>query len=156
MNSLLAGGGAKFVTLTTAVRNALVAHRERGRVLVVVTNGPTLQQEEKLALTGLTNLVDTWAISESEGFRKPEPELFRIAAARVGLPIEGSWMIGDSATADIGGGAAAGCRTVWVSRNRPWPSDVLNPTMAAVDVVAALTAIDTAEPVSNCSPVPSA
>lgn len=30
-------------------------------------------------------------------------------------------MVGDSITADIGGGRAAGLRTIWIRRGRPWP-----------------------------------
>ena len=141
VDKLLDGGGAEFVTLDEQVKNALVAQRERGRALVVVTNGPTEQQEEKLARSGLTGLVDAWAVSESLGLRKPDPEIFRVAAAMVGMGAQGAWRIGDSATADVGGGAAAGCRTVWISRGRPWPEVQPEPSFLAIDLVTGLEVI---------------
>jgi putative hydrolase of the HAD superfamily len=141
LDALLARGGAEFVALAPDVNEAMLALRAQGRLLVVVTNGPTAQQEEKLARSGLTELVDAWAISEAEGVRKPDPGLFHVAAAKVGLTCEGAWMIGDSADADIVGGSAAGCRTMWISRGREWPGIRPHPTRIVDDVVAALAAI---------------
>jgi putative hydrolase of the HAD superfamily len=140
-DELLTRGGAEFVALAPDVEEAMLAVRKRGRILVVVTNGPTAQQEEKLARARLTDLVDAWAISEAEGVRKPDPELFRVAAAKVGQTCEGAWMIGDSARADIVGGSAAGCRTIWIRRGREWPGVEPHPTRIVEDVVAALASI---------------
>jgi len=43
---------------------------------------------------------------------KPEPPLFRIALARLGLPAEQAAMVGDSVESDVAGGRRAGMRTV--------------------------------------------
>lgn len=52
----------------------------------------------------------------AEGVRKPDRRLFEIAAARCGVSaVDGGWMVGDSLVKDIGGGRAAGLRTVWVN-----------------------------------------
>jgi FMN phosphatase YigB (HAD superfamily) len=66
------------------------------------------QQERKLRHTGLDREVAGWVISEGAGLRKPDPEIFRFAAARAGQPLDGAWMIGDSAEADISGARDAG------------------------------------------------
>ncbi|WUV91168.1 HAD hydrolase-like protein [Streptomyces canus] len=58
-------------------------------------------------------------ISEAAGHRKPEPEIFHAAAAVAGAALDGSWMIGDSAPADIRGALGVGARSVWVSAGRP-------------------------------------
>ncbi len=45
--------------------------------------------------------------------RKPEPGMLLDAAARLGLDLTRSWMVGDT-DADVAAGAAAGCRTALV------------------------------------------
>ena len=46
-------------------------------------------------------------------FRKPAPGMLEAAAARLGIRLGASWMIGDR-EGDIAAGAAAGCRTILV------------------------------------------
>jgi putative hydrolase of the HAD superfamily len=72
-----------------------------------------------------------WVISEGAGLRKPDPEIFRLAAARAGQPLDGAWMIGDSAEADIGGARAAGLPGAWLHRGRPWPLTAFQPGATA-------------------------
>ncbi len=45
---------------------------------------------------------------------KPSPIMMRYAADRIGLPHNHIWAVGDNIRTDIGGGAAAGCRTALV------------------------------------------
>lgn len=45
---------------------------------------------------------------------KPSPSFFRLALEHLGLPPEQVLVVGDDATNDAGGGAAAGCRTALV------------------------------------------
>ena len=85
------------------------------------------QQERKLRHTGLDREVAGWVISEGAGLRKPDPEIFRFAAARAGQPLDGAWMIGDSAEADISGARDAGLPGVWLHRGRPWPLTAFQP-----------------------------
>ncbi len=49
--------------------------------------------------------------------RKPQPGMLLDAAAERGIDLRGSWMVGDS-DADVGAGAAAGCRTILVEAER--------------------------------------
>ena len=105
---------------------------------VVVTNGRVRQQEATLRHTGLDRLVAGWVISEGAGVRKPDRRIFELAAELVGQPLTG-WMIGDNAELDIGGGAAAGLRTVWLPRGRAWPGDLpYRPTRIAADCATAI------------------
>jgi putative hydrolase of the HAD superfamily len=125
------------------VTAALRAARAAGWVPFVVTNGTVQQQERKLRHTGLDGEVAGWVISEGAGIRKPDPEIFRLAAARAGQPLDGAWMIGDSAEADIGGARLAGLPAVWLHRGRPWPLTAFQPGHTAgsfpraVDIVLA-------------------
>ncbi|TBL81831.1 HAD-IIA family hydrolase [Paenibacillus thalictri] len=45
---------------------------------------------------------------------KPSPVIMNLAIARLGLPAERIWAVGDNMLTDIRGGAAAGCRTALV------------------------------------------
>lgn len=114
-----------------AVPPALAAARESGWTPVVVTNGGTRQQERKLRVTGLIDLVAGWVISEAAGSWKPDPRIFREAARRVGQDLDGAWIVGDSAVADIGGAHRLGLCSAWVRRSRTWPITEYAPTLAA-------------------------
>lgn len=127
--------------LDPAVPESLTAARDAGWIPVVVTNGAVRQQERKLRHTGLDRLVSGWVISEGAGVRKPDRRIFQLAAEQVSVPIEGAWMIGDSAAADIGGAHNAGLRSVWLHRGRPWPDLEFAPTAQAGGVVEAIAAV---------------
>ncbi|GAA5187494.1 HAD family hydrolase [Rugosimonospora acidiphila] len=104
--------------------DALGRLRRAGWRIGIVTNGMTDNQLTKIRNTGLDALVDTWCISDEVGIRKPDPEIFRLAARRCGAsPEGGGWMVGDSLDLDIAGGRAAGLRTIWLPpKHRPEPS----------------------------------
>jgi len=127
----LRGGLVGQLVPDGAVAGALREARTAGWVPFVVTNGTVEQQERKLRHTGLDREVAGWVISEGSGIRKPDPGIFRLAAARAGQPLDGAWMIGDSAEADIGGARNAGLPGVWLHRGRPWPLAALQPDYAA-------------------------
>jgi putative hydrolase of the HAD superfamily len=112
-----------------------------GWTCVIVTNGRTRQQEAKIRNTGLDQLVHGWAVSEEVGYKKPEPEIFRAAAAGVEGSLVGAWMIGDSPHADIAGANTLGLRSVWVSGGRPWTQDSYRPTHVAEDVASAINCV---------------
>jgi putative hydrolase of the HAD superfamily len=101
--------------------------RRAGWKIVVVTNGPATYQREKIALTGLSELIDGSCISKLIGATKPSLAIFEAAAALAGCPLAG-WMVGDSADHDIGGGRAAGLDTIWLSRGRRWEQPEFSPS----------------------------
>ena len=63
--------------------------------------------------TQLPTLVDAVLISEREGVRKPNPEIFRRAVARLGVEVSQTWFIGDNPDDDVAGAIAVGLRTFW-------------------------------------------
>jgi putative hydrolase of the HAD superfamily len=127
----LRGAVVRQVVPDPAVTGALREARAAGWVPFVVTNGIVAQLERKLRHTGLDREVAGWVISEGAGVRKPDPEIFRLAAARAGQPLAGAWMIGDCAEADIAGARNAGLRSVWLHRGRPWPLTEFQPAATA-------------------------
>jgi putative hydrolase of the HAD superfamily len=127
----LRGGLVRQLVSDAAVTRALRDARAAGWVPFVVTNGTVEQQERKLRHTGLDRDVAGWVISEGAGLRKPDPAIFQLAAARAGLPLDGAWMIGDSAEADIVGAGHAGLPGIWLHRGRPWPVETGQPAHVA-------------------------
>lgn len=116
---------------------ALKRLRSAGWSVAIVTNGRTAVQVEKIRRTGLSEVVDVVVVSEDVGFRKPDRRIFAAAARRSGVPLAG-WMIGDSPSADVAGGADAGLRTVWLSRGREWRDDRRKPDRCAMTVTEAV------------------
>ncbi|MEW9531844.1 HAD family hydrolase [Microbispora sp. NPDC049125] len=112
--------------------------RAAGWRVAIVTNGMADNQLGKIQQTGLAEAVDAYALSGAEGIRKPEVGLFEIAAKRCGMTIaDGGWMIGDSLLADIGGGRAAGLRTIWIDRGT-WPNQEHGADHVVADVLQAM------------------
>lgn len=134
-------GVVSKVRLDPLVACAIHIAGNAGWVPVVVTNGTTHQQEAKIRMTGLDRYLADWVISEEAGVRKPDPEIFAIAAHRARQPLRGGWMIGDSPTADIGGGVSAGLRTAWLRRGRRWPEARYAPTVTVGSAIEALYAV---------------
>jgi putative hydrolase of the HAD superfamily len=123
----LRGGLVEELVTDDAVALALRGARAAGWAPFVVTNGTVAQQERKLRQTGLDREVAGWVISEGAGLRKPDPAIFRLAAEQAGQSLDGAWMIGDSAQADIEGARSAGLPGVWLHRGRPWPLTAFEP-----------------------------
>ncbi|MFI6903927.1 HAD family hydrolase [Nonomuraea sp. NPDC050394] len=108
----------QLVRCRPEVKEGLTRLRTAGWRVGVITNGTADNQQGKIEQTGLVDLVDGYALSGVEGVRKPDPQLFEIAARRCGLSLkDGGWMIGDSPEADIAGGRAAGLQTIWIDRH---------------------------------------
>jgi putative hydrolase of the HAD superfamily len=127
----LRGGLIRQLVTDDAVTRALRRARAAGWAPFVITNGTVEQQERKLRHTGLDREVAGWVVSEGAGLRKPDPAIFRLAAAQAGQSLGGAWMIGDSAQADIGGARSAGLPGVWLHRGRPWPVSAFEPDRVA-------------------------
>jgi len=134
-------GVVEHIRLDPLVACTLRIARDAGWVPVVVSNGAIRQQEVKIRRTGLDRYVADWVISEAAGVSKPNPRIFTLAAARVGMRLRGAWMIGDSPEADIGGAAATGLPSVWLHRGRSWMDSRYAPTRQAAGVIPAVAAV---------------
>ena len=112
--------------------------RADGWTVGVLTNGATDIQHAKLVSTGILGRVDAICVSEEIGIRKPDPEVFRVAAARCGHDLSSeTWMVGDNPATDIAGAAAAGLRSVWISRGHEWTDPRFAPDHIAMNAIAA-------------------
>ena len=69
--------------------------------------------------SGLRPLLDAVLVSMDEGVHKPNPELFRRAAARLGLSPSQCVFVGDHPVNDIEGAIGAGMRAVFIDTRSP-------------------------------------
>ncbi|MER5318042.1 HAD family hydrolase [Streptosporangium roseum] len=127
-----------LVRCRSDVLEGLVQLRAAGWKVAIVTNGTADNQLGKVQQTGLAEVVDAYVLSGVEGIRKPDVGLFEIAAKRCGMILaDGGWMVGDHPVADIGGGRAAGLRTVWIDRGT-WPGQEHAADHVVTDVLQAM------------------
>ena len=150
VDELLAEHRGRFLDLyrpAAATLAALADLRAQGWRIGIVTNG-TPFQEDKLRASGLPPVVDGYVVSDVLGARKPSPAIFAAAARLCGCGggdgwaagLDAGWMVGDSAPADIAGARAAGLRSAWLHRGRPWEDEPtgLTPDHIVDDVAAAV------------------
>ncbi len=102
--------------------------RGTGWRIGVATNGSTMQRP-KMEASQLLDHVDGVCVSDEIGVGKPDSGIFRAAAEAAGSTLANGWMVGDSPTSDIVGGAGVGLRTIWISLGRDWPLDQIEPTV---------------------------
>ena len=95
--------------------------RRSGKKIGIVSNGQTHIQLRSLLALNLDRLADAYLISEQEGCRKPDTEIFLKAAKRLSVTASKCVFVGDSPEADISGAHAAGMRTVWFPNGAMWP-----------------------------------
>lgn len=69
--------------------------RVRARVPLVLVTNATLRLEDDLAALGIGDLADHVVSSAVEGVAKPDPEIYRIAAARAGVPPDRCLVVDD-------------------------------------------------------------
>jgi putative hydrolase of the HAD superfamily len=81
--------------------------------LGIITNGSIRVQEAKISRLGLANVMDVILISEREGVRKPDVEIFYRALTMLGVSASEAWFVGDNPDDDIAGATAAGLRSFW-------------------------------------------
>jgi putative hydrolase of the HAD superfamily len=118
---------------------ALAELRTAGFAIGIATNGGPVQTV-KIEATGLREFVDAISISSIVGFAKPDRRIFEVLARDCGTTLDGAWVIGDRADADIAGAVAVGAISVWIHRGRSWEEDAFRPTFRVQSVadVAAL------------------
>ncbi len=85
--------------------------------VVLVSNGGTAYQREKLRATGIEGLFHAIAISEEVGYSKPQRGIFEKALREVGVSAHEAVMVGDNVDKDILGAKTLGLRGVLVCRN---------------------------------------
>jgi len=90
----------------------LIALRDRGCKIGIVSNGRSAKQWEKIIRLGLQHFFHTVAISEEVGFEKPDPKIFEVALKELGVKPEEAVYVGDTPETDVLGANASGLISV--------------------------------------------
>lgn len=105
------------------VRESLEALRDRGVRLAVLTNSGRRAAAEALGRPGLTDLFEFVLTRDDTEAMKPRPEGLELAVARLGLPNDSVFYVGDSVL-DIRAAREAGIRLISVATGN-YPRDRL-------------------------------
>ncbi|MBE6991391.1 MAG: noncanonical pyrimidine nucleotidase, YjjG family [Ruminococcaceae bacterium] len=82
--------------------------------IYIVSNGTAVVQHSRIASSGIEKYISGLFISQEVGFDKPSPEFFsRVFDSIADFSKEETVIIGDSLSADIKGGLAAGITAIW-------------------------------------------
>jgi putative hydrolase of the HAD superfamily len=119
---------ASILALSPGARDVLVALRERGCKLGLVTNGFAATHHDKIDRLGLRGLMDAFFLADEVGMVKPDPELFRHACRELGSEPADTVMVGDRYDRDVLGALEAGLFTVLIDVHAiPLPLDAPKP-----------------------------
>jgi HAD superfamily hydrolase (TIGR01509 family) len=110
--------------------DALAALRARGFRVGVVSNADG-RVAALLEAAGLAPHLETIVDSHYEGVEKPDPEIFRRALARLGVPAERTAYVGDIHSIDVLGARAAGLAAILIDETGGY-ADVACPRIAAL------------------------
>jgi HAD superfamily hydrolase (TIGR01509 family) len=86
--------------------------REAGITIAVLTNGPSVQQRQKLLAIDLLPHIDHLFTSEDLGFAKPAQQAFRQVLSRLGVDPQRCLMVGDSLDSDVVAALSVGIHAV--------------------------------------------
>ena len=91
--------------------------------LLLLTNGDSQVQREKIAQIGAEDFFDEIVISGDHPEPKPEPSIFKTACKLIGVEATQCVVVGDGQDTDIQGGAnARALATVWINPHGKQPS----------------------------------
>jgi HAD superfamily hydrolase (TIGR01549 family) len=82
----------------------------------VISNNIFEEQLKKMHRIGISDYIETFAISEEVGAAKPDLKIFNTALNRAGVTSQEAIYIGDSWNNDILGALNAGIRPLWFNR----------------------------------------
>jgi len=125
----------ELLELWPGALDLLAGLRARGYKLAMITNGFAETHREKIVLLTLESAFDEILIADEVGMLKPDPQIFRLAAERLGVAPERCAMVGDRYERDISGALEAGMFTVWMNvRNEAVPAGAAAPGAVARDL----------------------
>ncbi|WP_419393083.1 HAD family hydrolase [Cytobacillus praedii] len=93
--------------------NMLQSLKDRSILLGIITNGKGKFQMDNIKALGIENYFDTILISEREGIKKPNPEIFKRALSKLDAAAYESMYVGDHPENDVFGSKNVGMLAVW-------------------------------------------
>ena len=103
------------------MHQTLARLRDRGLLLGLVTNGSSDSQNPKIDGLGIRGYFGAVLVSEAEGVKKPDPELFSRALGQLNVMPEEAVFVGDNPEADIHAAMSVGMKAVWME-DPYWPA----------------------------------
>ncbi len=101
------------VPLMRGVRVILDGLRAQGCRIAVASSSPMDMIERNLRLDGIRGCFDEVVSGRDAAHGKPAPDVFLLAAGRIGVPPEQCWVFEDSLNG-VEAGWRAGCRTIMI------------------------------------------
>lgn len=101
------------IPLKSGAVEILAGMKRRGFRTALASSSPLDMIERNLEITGLTAFFDELIPGTEVQHGKPEPDIFRLAAGRLGLPARDCYVFEDSVNG-VRAGHAAGCMTVMI------------------------------------------
>jgi putative hydrolase of the HAD superfamily len=93
--------------------NTLTQLKDNGIKIALVSNGYGQFQYDNFKALGISHLFDEVLISDWEGVRKPDPEIFVRALSKLGVSPDEAIFVGDHPENDIKASNEVGMCTVW-------------------------------------------
>ncbi len=116
--------------------------KEKNMKLGMITNGYERFQDNNIKALNISHYFEVILISEREGMRKPDPEIFLRAVNELGVLPEESIYVGDHPSNDIEASLNVGMRTIWkedIFHNKPlnttWTIKELNEIRDIVEIL---------------------
>jgi putative hydrolase of the HAD superfamily len=131
----------KCSILMNGATEVLECLKAQGIKLGIITNGSIYSQNAKIDAVGIRHYFDTIIISDEVGFKKPDPQIFRLALKNLNTTAEKSWFVGDHPTNDIKGALDAGLHAVWLSGFMDWdlinerPRNIINHLFELIKII---------------------
>ncbi|XP_056147328.1 N-acylneuraminate-9-phosphatase [Lampris incognitus] len=125
----------QLLSLSPDIRN-LLRELRTGYKLLLLTNGETRTQREKVEVVGCEEFFDAVVVGGEHPEQKPSPSIFTHCFALLGVEAQDCVMVGDSLGTDIKGGLNAGVRaTVWINQGGSLPDDSIKPDFTIPSVL---------------------
>lgn len=122
------------------VEPALRLLRDAGLVTAALSNNPLPVIQEQIRNAGLASLFDEIMSVDDAGALKRDPEVYRFAIARLGLPADAVWMVAAHGW-DIAGAMRVGLRGAFVARPGQSPDPFTPPDLTEPDLASLARAI---------------
>lgn len=103
----------KGVPLKTGARRILEGLREQGCRMAVASSSPMDMIQFNLSFNGIDGFFDVLTAGREAAQGKPAPDVFLLAASRLGVAPEECWVFEDSLSG-VEAGWRAGCRVVMI------------------------------------------
>ncbi|MEM9809217.1 MAG: HAD family hydrolase [Cyanobacteria bacterium P01_D01_bin.56] len=94
--------------------------QQSGYSLGLITNGSNASQNPKINGLGIRYYFGAVLISEAEGVKKPDSEIFDRCLRQLHVTAQDAVFVGDNPEADIHGAQSIGIRAIWM-RDSYWP-----------------------------------